>query len=273
MKFIFYGIFIVVYLADLNQTKTYYDEEEFRTKNFLFYTYKGIESVVQGSFLAYEIIQMRLDFKDYLTDVWNYLELLGIVFWAWAAVLDILESDITNLIKTLFSLSIMFSLIKIMYLIRVFRQLNFLVTMFNTVVIDIFYFMILFCIFMLIFAQSFHVVGLSVKSYGRTPSLLAHSISVFRVAMGDFAMIDMNQGLDLIDGFTEDGDPVYRHSNFIMVWTFFIFVICIFFMFMIFMNFIIAVIGESYSKVIMNKDAFDYQQRAVMIFEREALFS
>ena len=167
----------------------------------------------------------------------------------------------------------MFSLIKIVYLIRVFRQLNFLVTMFNTVVNEIFYFMILFCIFLLTFAQSFSVVGVDIESYGRTPNIVAHFISVLRLAMGDFSMIDPKQGFDIIDEINEDGTPHYRHSNFIMLWTFFIFVICIFFMFMIFMNFIIAVIGESYSKVIMNKEAFDYQQRAVMIYEREVHFT
>ena len=39
------------------------------------------------------------------------------------------------------------------------------------------------------------------------------------------------------------------------------------------MNFLIAVIGESYSKVIQNKEAFDYQQRATMINELESYFT
>lgn len=42
---------------------------------------------------------------------------------------------------------------------------------------------------------------------------------------------------------------------------------------MIFMNFIIAVIGDSYTSVVENKDAHDYQQRVVMIYEREVHFS
>ena len=39
------------------------------------------------------------------------------------------------------------------------------------------------------------------------------------------------------------------------------------------MNFLIAVIVQSYNKVIKNKEAFDYQQRASMIQEREGYFS
>ena len=44
-----------------------------------------------------------------------------------------------------------------------------------------------------------------------------------------------------------------------MTYTFVVYLVCSFFIFMIFMNFIIAVIGESYSKVIQNKTVFDYQ--------------
>ena len=58
----------------------------------------------------------------------------------------------------------------------------------------------------------------------------------------------------------------------IVTFMFVLFILCVFFMFMIFMNFIIAVISESYSKVIQNKEAFDYQQRAAMIYEREVHF-
>ena len=39
------------------------------------------------------------------------------------------------------------------------------------------------------------------------------------------------------------------------------------------MNFLIAVIVQSYNKVIANKEAFDYQQRASMINERECYFT
>ena len=58
-----------------------------------------------------------------------------------------------------------------------------------------------------------------------------------------------------------------------VVFTFVLYILCVFFLFMIFMNFIIAVIGESNSKVIEKKEAYDYFQRAGMIYEREVHFS
>ena len=42
---------------------------------------------------------------------------------------------------------------------------------------------------------------------------------------------------------------------------------------MVFMNFIIAVIGESFKKVVKSKEAHDYKQRVMMIYEREVGFS
>lgn len=50
-------------------------------------------------------------------------------------------------------------------------------------------------------------------------------------------------------------------------------VIAIMFLFMIFMNFIIAVIGDSFNKVLEYKTAHDYQQRLMMLYEREVQFT
>jgi len=167
LKFVIYGVFIVFYYIDLQAVSSMHDTP--RNKDWIFYTCKTIEIVIQLLFLAYEGIQMKIEKDDYYQDIWNYMELLGIVFFAWAAGMDIVQDTVSTTMKVVFSLSIMFSLIKIVYLIRVFRQLNFLVTMFNTVVNEIFYFMILFLIFILTFAESFHIVGVDIESYGRTP--------------------------------------------------------------------------------------------------------
>ena len=94
--------------------------------------------------------------------------------------------------------------------------------------------------------------------------------------MGDFSLIDPYQTFDIFsveDEQDPDSGIIYRHSMLILHFTFFIWVMSIFFLFMIFMNFIIAVIGDSYNKVIELKMAYDYQQRIMMIYEREIQFS
>mmetsp|Transcript_2769 Transcript_2769/g.4352 ORF Transcript_2769/g.4352 Transcript_2769/m.4352 type:complete len:174 (+) Transcript_2769:109-630(+) len=170
------------------------------------------------------------------------------------------------------SVSIIFTLAKMVYLIRVFRQLNFLVTMLITVVNDISYFMILFALFLFTFAESFHVLEVDVSSYGRAPSLLSYFVAVLRCAMGDFSIIHYTMGFDIQDE-GPDGQLEYRFNRPQMVFTFVMFMLCSFYIFIIFMNFLIAVIVQSYNKVIQNKEAFDYLQRANMINEREGYFT
>mmetsp|Transcript_42439 Transcript_42439/g.65119 ORF Transcript_42439/g.65119 Transcript_42439/m.65119 type:complete len:89 (+) Transcript_42439:3084-3350(+) len=88
--------------------------------------------------------------------------------------------------------------------------------------------------------------------------MLAYTISVLRCAMGDFSIISLFYGFDIIDDPEIEGDAKYRFSRLIMLYTSCIFIVAVFFIFIIFMNFLIAVIAESYSKVIQNKEAFDY---------------
>ena len=180
-----------------------------------------------------------------------------------------LGDEISDQMKILFSFSVMMSLIKFVYLVRVFTNLNFLVTMLMTVCSEVGFFMLLFSIFLLCFAECNHIMNVDIEAYGRLPPLVSHFISVLRCAMGDFSVIDPYQGFDIIDFPEESGDSMYRHSYKITVFTFVLWGIGIFFLFMIFMNFIIAVIGDSYEKVIKFKEAHDYKQRIMMIYERE----
>ena len=60
-----------------------------------------------------------------------------------------------------------------------------------TVVNEIIYFLLLFTIFLLTFAECNHIIDIDVSAYGRSPPLLAHFFSVLRLSMGDQAMLDM----------------------------------------------------------------------------------
>lgn len=64
---------------------------------------------------------------------------------------------------------------------------------------DLSYFIILFIIFILTFAECYHIVQIDVSSYGRMPDLLALSLATQRSAFGDFSLIDPYMGFDLKD--------------------------------------------------------------------------
>jgi hypothetical protein len=90
--------------------------------------------------------------------------------------------------------------------------------------------------------------------------------------MGDFSLIDPWQTFDTYE-FIEDGSIEYTFPMRVVMFTWVIWGISIVFLFMIFMNFIIAVIGDTYDRVIQYKEAHDYQQRLMMLYEREVQFS
>ena len=133
---------------------------------------------------------MHMERAEYFRDIWNYLELIAIFIFFWASSLDIYNNTVTDTMRILFSLSTMLSLVKIVYLVRVFRQLNFLVTMMMTVVSEVVNFMVLFFIFLMTFAQCNHILEVDHSSYGRMTPIVAHFYMVLRSAMGDFSLID-----------------------------------------------------------------------------------
>ena len=142
--------------------------------------------------------------------------------------------------------------------------------MFSTVTKELGGFMFLFAIFCLIFAECFNVCNVDVSGYGRQPPLMAHFINMLRGSFGDQGMLDVFQTLDLKVG---DGSVHYRVSESLMIFTWFIWLLSTFLLTMVFMNFIIAVIGDSYNNVSEFRLAHNYQQKAVMIYEFEMHFS
>lgn len=183
-----YSIFLVLYYVDLESLPV--DEANSRIKDLQFYVLKSICGLVMFLFAIFEMMQLNNEGQEYFLDAWNYFEILGILLYYYAATLDIINTHTTTLMRILFSCSILMSLVKIVYLVRVFKQLNFLVTMLITVVNEIVFFFVLFSIFLLTFAECFNLLEVDMGTYGRMPKLMSHIISTLRISMGDFALID-----------------------------------------------------------------------------------
>ena len=202
------------------------------------------------------------------------MEVLGFILFAVGTMMDIQMTKPSDLLRIIWALGVIFALIKTIYLVRVFQQLNFLVTMITTVINEIMFFILMFAMYLVTFGACFHLVDVDITAYGRMNELLAHILGVLRCAMGDFAMIDMYHGFDLRNAKEEAHvHGVYRQSKSIVLFTWFLWVISIFILFMIFMNFIIAVISDAFATVLEFKIAHDYLQRVIMIYELETHFS
>lgn len=280
IKFYLYLVFLVGYVYDMESihaTELTEDGQvtDVRKKDWVFYTVKAVCSIIQAIFMIYEFAQFKIEGYDYLKDPWNYLEVVGIVIFFTAAVLDITNDVVSDATRMLFCTSLLLCLSKVVYLVRVFRNLNFLVTMISTVIEEIVDFTILFGIFLFAFAEMNHVLDVDITTYGRVPPIMAHVFNALRTAMGDFATLDPFQNYDIIvdEKLEYDDSERWMFSRDLMLFTWAVFAVSVFFLFMVFMNFIIAVIGDSFSRVSEYKNAHDYQQRMAMIYEREVHFS
>ena len=193
---------------------------------------------------------MFLEKGDYIRDLWNYGELAGIFLYLAASALDIKNDRVTDSTRILYVLSIMFSLYKIMFLIRTFRQFSFLVQMVITVMKALKWFLCLFFIFVLYFAQCYQILNVDISCYGRIPSIFAHMFATLRASLGDNALIDPYQSFDMYE---LDGDEKkYKHSLWIVHTTIVVFLFSTLFLFAMFLNFIIAVIGNAFNEVSAN---------------------
>ena len=125
-KFQMYLIFLIFYYIDIERglySELFLIQKNtgLRIKDSLFFVNKGICILVQSLFTIYELIQIHQEGRDYFEDIWNYMEVAGIVIFYIGAALDILNPSISTTLRYIWCFSIMFSLIKIIYLVRVFK--------------------------------------------------------------------------------------------------------------------------------------------------------
>jgi hypothetical protein len=139
------------------------------------------------------------------------------------------------------------------------------------VVKDVKSFFLLFFIFLLSFSVCYRINDLDLSAYGRIHPWLALIITTLRSSMGDFSLINTYYGFD--ETSTQNGEVVFKHSIFVVYLTFIVFIMSTIALFMILMNFIIAVISNSYEKIIKFAVAHDYRQKVELICEREGLFT
>ena len=87
--------------------------------------------------------------------------------------MDLVNEKVSDWCRIIYVLSLSFSVIKVLYLIRVFKNLSFMVKMIGQVLKDLRAFFILFLLFLFVTAQSFMVMKTDTSAYGRIPEIFA----------------------------------------------------------------------------------------------------
>ena len=148
---------------------------------------------------------------------------------------------------------------KICFFLRIYDGFSFLVQMMNGVFGDLKYFMGFFLLFIINFGIIFVILLSNTAAPEEYDGLgvFGFFLMAFRTSSGDF----------YVDSFKE------TNSTLLVVMSWALWIIAVFVLNIIFMNFIIAVISESYEKVMQKLVAESYRVKVQMIVERELLMS
>ena len=170
--------------------------------------------------------------KEYFSGMWNWTDILLILAYFTLAVLDHLaDFYIATTILQVFVVSLAF--IKICFFLRIYEGFGFLVSLMSGVFKDIKYFFALWVLFIFWFGVIFTI--LYKKEWSDTYDALGYFdyfMLTYRLSLGDLEF----------GNFTVQKSQLIAFS--IMLW-----IIGVFILNVMFMNFIIAVISESYEKV------------------------
>eukprot|EP00347_Sterkiella_histriomuscorum_P004167 403361497 len=219
------------------------------------YPLKGVSLIVLIYFFVYEIKQ-AIKQENYLYEIWNIFDISLILSYCLLIGLEEFYpyEDFIIIIK----LGIVFlTFLKINFFLRIYDGFSFLVSMMAAVFVDLKYFIGFFLIFIIEFGLIFAILfdAISIDEYSGI-GIFAYLMMAFRTSSGDFNV-----------------DSYKDQSSALVIISWAVWIIAVMLLNVMFMNFIIAVISESYEKVMQKLVAEGFKVKVQMIVERELHFS
>eukprot|EP00347_Sterkiella_histriomuscorum_P024078 403332378 len=219
------------------------------------YSLKCVSLIVLIYFFVYEIKQ-SIKQENYFQEIWNIFDFSLIL--SYSLLIGLEEyypyEDFLIIIK----LAIVFlTFLKINFFLRIYDGFSFLVTMMAAVFVDLKYFIGFFLIFIIEFGLIFAILfdAISIDEYSGI-GIFAYLMMAFRTSSGDFNV-----------------DSYKDQSSALVIISWAVWIIAVMLLNVMFMNFIIAVISESYEKVMQKLVAEGFKVKVQMIVERELHFS
>eukprot|EP00347_Sterkiella_histriomuscorum_P023209 403335532 len=223
---------------------------------YVLYSSQAVSLSVLIYFFIYEIKQAMKQ-EGYFQEIWNFfdytLSICYIVLISLEATLTPSHDSIVILKVSIVSLAFL----KISFFLRIYDGFSFLVSMLAAVFVDLKYFIGFFVIFILQFGIIFAILfnATDIEEYNGI-SIFGYLMMAFRTSSGDFNV-----------------DSYKDQSQILVIFSWTIWVIAVMILNVMFMNFIIAVISESYEKVMQKMIAESYKVKVQMIVERELHFT
>lgn len=208
--------------------------------------------------VSYDIAQViRVGPADYFRDFWNLIDFVYMFASIAQVILHTLYSPFEPQCKATMTVVLFLGMGKTFFFLRIFESFSPIVTMLSFVIKDLLPFTIIYAILCLMFAMQFAIMGLGNKrvkgkfrdtyaneesdkdfgvvnsEYNQIPQIIGNTLTIFRISMGDYAIIPASNYLDV--------------ENNILFWI--MFGLILFLTNIIFLNFVIAEAGNSYNVV------------------------
>lgn len=219
-----------------------------------------------------ECVQFRYQGLTYLQG-WSLVDIAQFIIFATIQYLkwNDREDDerLVPAIPELKVLLLLLAFLKLLFFIRVFEEYGFLVQMIMYCVRDLFPFMVAYFTLVLIFSICFTVLGTEIDAevvdagtkdwvdgvfldYEQSEFQLM-VLQVFRTSIGELSM-------PRYEGIKKDPDSYFKTLNIALIWT--AWFLQSFFMLVVMMNFLIAVISETYQKISAQRKIIDYRNKS-----------
>lgn len=239
--------------------------------------------ITQVLFLGIEVLQMRkLGLRVYASNVWNLFDCsLFLLFCAYACMrlLDPSANVIPQSGNTLKAAQLVFwivmnslllvnALIKVLFFLRVYGKFGMLVQLIISVVIDIKNFIFFFVLWLILFSLLYRIAGIKIDEgdYKNVNSYLAYVIVIFRNSIGDEQIPDTNYWTAQ----SKTDFPVLYDTVIGYSWALWLLNAC--FMLIMLLNFLIAIISQSYDQVMTNSQVLLYNMRCDFNMECALLY-
>ncbi|CDW78074.1 wd-40 repeat protein [Stylonychia lemnae] len=245
-------IFEVFYSLKLGKTQKEYIQDE--RNQWIMISNKILSILILLYFLMHEIKQAQL--KDgYLKELWNLFDFSLIFVYVFMNFIEFL-TDYQNILIVLQILIVVLSFIKVNFFLRIYDNFSFLVTMISSVFADIKYFFGFFIIFIVQFGLILSILFQDqwIEEYDNISSI-SYFLMAFRISSGDFNT----------DGYKDQ-------QSYLVIITWIIWIVAVLVLNVVFMNFIIAVISESYERIMQKQVAEQFRVKVQLIAERELYF-
>eukprot|EP00347_Sterkiella_histriomuscorum_P019350 403341975 len=259
-QFYLYMVFIISYVTDLYFFTINAGAEQEDSRSIVQQLVLKLTCVCYLLLQEYYEFRMlrRIGFLEYVNDFWNIIDQVLTILYFVIVIIDIQEIAYNGIV-IMHSCMLILVFIKLCQILRVFQGFSYQVSMLKAVFMDLRYFIMLYVFVLVVYGLIFTLLKIKTSDQSveyEGINYFGYFIMAFRASTGDFQ----------IDNFYQLED-----AHIIFAWI--VWISAVLFLNIILLNFIIAVISESYEKVMQKMVAESYRIKAQLIKERESYFN